>query len=75
MDPLKKPGDVFFEMVDLDKGVLGKDYTVSLFLHVSSSFALLKPDLKDFCFYEKLSVMIGCCKSCYILTESEITQK
>jgi len=35
---LSKPnskGDLFFEMVDLDKGMFGKDYNISLFLHVS----------------------------------------
>jgi hypothetical protein len=35
LDKLKKPADVFFEMVDLDKGVLGREYNISLFLHVS----------------------------------------
>ena len=34
-DHLKKKGDLFFEMVDMDKGVYGQEYNVSLFIHVS----------------------------------------
>jgi hypothetical protein len=44
---LTKPnskGDLFFEMVDLDKGMFGKDYNISLFLHVS----LLKNPPKNY---------------------------
>ncbi len=35
-DKLKKKGDLFFEMVDMDKGVYGQEYNVSLFIHVNS---------------------------------------
>ena len=38
--PGAKNNDVFFQMIDLDKGVYGEPYNVSLFLHVISGFDL-----------------------------------
>ena len=35
--PALKNSDVFFQIIDLDKGIYGQPFLVSLFLHVSVS--------------------------------------